>query len=343
MQELHKVDVLGLNSSKSFPLPMSPSYDIRGIDVQSCHSFSSASVPLKINFVNALPEGGNVPVLFKKGDDLRQDMLTIQIIRVIEKWWLNEGLDFRVLTFSCVPTGFREGILEMVPNSETLCKIQAEYGVTGAFQDRPIADWLAKMNPNTVDYKRAVENFTVTCAAYCVLTYVLGICDRHNDNIMLTTNGHLFHIDFGKFLGDAQRFGTFKRDRTPFVLTSDMVYVINDGEKSSNKFHRFVDLCCQAFRIVRQNGNVLVNLFALMATAGIPGVDLKSVSYIQNALLPHCSNAEAAAKFTRFIKESLKNWFTPVNFFIHSLGQFKFTSEAQDNPLTLSFVQKVYR
>ncbi|XP_034937046.1 phosphatidylinositol 4-phosphate 3-kinase C2 domain-containing subunit beta isoform X1 [Chelonus insularis] len=320
-------------------LPLSPSRQAFGINIQTCSYFPSFTLPLKISFIGC----DNVisPAIFKVGDDLQQDMLTIQMVRIMDKLWLKEGLDLKMVTFACVPTGNKRGMIEMVTDAETLRKIQVEFGLTGSFKDRPIAEWLAKHNPSELEYERAVENFTASCAGYSVATYILGICDRHNDNIMLKTSGHLFHIDFGKFLGDAQMFGNFKRDRTPFVLTSDMAYVINGGDKPSAKFHNFVDLCCQAFNIVRKHGNLILHLFGLMTSSGIPGVTMDAVSYVQKALLPEQTNPEAAATFARMIESSLKSWFTQFNFFLHNLAQLRFTGDHNDGEL-LSFIPRTY-
>uniref|UniRef100_A0A2M4A4P5 Putative phosphatidylinositol 3-kinase vps34 involved in signal transduction n=2 Tax=Anopheles triannulatus TaxID=58253 RepID=A0A2M4A4P5_9DIPT len=346
-KESHRLTILkqGLESVNQMlidnptVLPLEPGAEVTGVVVRSCNYFNSNTLPLKINFSG--PDRVVVPAIFKAGDDLQQDSLTIQMVRIMDKMWLREGLDLKMVTFNCVPTAYKRGMIELVSDSETLRKIQVEWGVTGSFKDKSIAEWLAKQNPSQLEYQRAVENFTRSCAGYSVATYILGICDRHNDNIMLKTSGHLFHIDFGKFLGDAQMFGNFKRDRTPFVLTSDMAYVINGGDRPSAKFHQFVDLCCTAFNIVRRHSDLLLHMFALMTTSGIPGVTVEAVNYVRNALLPGQSNPEAAATFAKMIHISLKSWFTQFNFFLHNIAQMKFSSETDDGEL-LSFIPRVY-
>ncbi|XP_063153608.1 phosphatidylinositol 4-phosphate 3-kinase C2 domain-containing subunit beta isoform X2 [Candoia aspera] len=329
------------NVNGSCRLPLSPSLLVKGIVPRDCSYFNSNAVPLKLSFQNVDPLGENIRVIFKCGDDLRQDMLTLQMIRIMNKIWVQEGLNMRMVIFRCFSTGRGRGMVEMIPNAETLRKIQVEHGVTGSFKDRPLADWLQKHNPKEDQYEKAVENFIYSCAGCCVATYVLGICDRHNDNIMLKTTGHMFHIDFGRFLGHAQMFGNIKRDRAPFVFTSDMAYVINGGDKPSSRFHDFVDLCCQAYNLIRKHTHLFLNLLGLMLSCGIPELsDLEDLKYVYDALRPQDSEADATTYFTRLIESSLGSVATKLNFFIHNLAQMKFT--ASDSRPTLSFAPRVH-
>lgn len=138
-----------------------------------------------------------------------------------------------------------------------------------------------------------------------------------------------------------------------------MAYVINGGDRPTEKFHQFVDLCCQAFNIIRNNRNMFLFLVSggfkwnyllmsilQMTSSGICSITPESIAYMHNALLPKASNPEAASHFTRLIEESLKTKFTQFNFFLHNLAQnlaqLKFTTDNQSDT-TLSFVPKMYR
>ncbi|XP_016080648.1 PREDICTED: phosphatidylinositol 4-phosphate 3-kinase C2 domain-containing subunit alpha isoform X2 [Miniopterus natalensis] len=324
-------------------LPLNPSLVAKDLNIKSCSFFSSNAVPLKVAMVNADPMGEEINVMFKVGEDLRQDMLALQMIKIMDKIWLKEGLDLRMVIFRCLSTGRDRGMVELVPASDTLRKIQVEYGVTGSFKDKPLAEWLRKYNPSEEEYEKASENFIYSCAGCCVATYVLGICDRHNDNIMLRSTGHMFHIDFGKFLGHAQMFGSFKRDRAPFVLTSDMAYVINGGEKPTIRFQLFVDLCCQAYNLIRKQTNLFLNLLSLMIPSGLPELtSIQDLKYVRDALQPQTTDTEATIFFTRLIESSLGSIATKFNFFIHNLAQLRFSGLPSNDEPILSFSPKTY-
>ncbi|XP_015193707.2 phosphatidylinositol 4-phosphate 3-kinase C2 domain-containing subunit alpha [Lepisosteus oculatus] len=324
-------------------LPLSPSLVAKELNIKACSFFNSNAVPLKIALTNNDPLGEEINVMFKVGEDLRQDMLALQMIKIMDKIWLQEGLDLRIVNFKCISTGKDRGMVELVPASDTLRKIQVEYGVTGSFKDKPLAEWLRKYNPSEEEYEKASENFIYSCAGCCVATYVLGICDRHNDNIMLRSTGHMFHIDFGKFLGHAQMFGSFKRDRAPFVLTSDMAYVINGGEKPTSRFQLFVDLCSQAYNLIRKHASLFLNLLSLMTSSGLPELTgAQDLKYVYDALQPQTTDAEATVFFTRLIESSLGSVATKFNFFIHNLAQLRFSGLPSTDEPILSFSPKTY-
>ncbi|NXG08074.1 P3C2G kinase, partial [Sakesphorus luctuosus] len=311
-------------------IPLNPALVVQGIEADSCSYFTSNAFPLKISFINANASSGNINVIFKIGDDLRQDMLVLQIIRVMDGIWLQEGLDMQMVIYRCLSTGKGQGLVQMVPDATTLAKIHRESGLIGPLKENTIKKWFHHHHPLESSYQEAIRNFFYSCAGWCVVTFILGVCDRHSDNIMLTKTGHMFHIDFGRFLGHAQMFGSIRRDRAPFIFTSEMEYFITEGGKNPQRFQEFVELCCRAYNIVRKHSRLLLNLLEMMLHAGLPELNsIQDLKYVYDNLRPQDSDLQATSYFTRKIRESLECFPVKLNNLIHTLVQMSVTGPAK--------------
>ncbi len=170
-------------------------------------------------------------------------------------------------------------------------------------------------------YVRCVDNFMRSCAGYCVATYVLGIGDRHPSNIMLTRSGKLFHIDFGHFLGNFKKKLGIKRERVPFVFTPAFARVL--GYPHSQVFAKFEQLCCAAFNVLRHQAHLLLMLFALMFSCGMPELQtLEDVEWLRDHLLLGHTDEEAAAEFSRQLRVCIHTRATQVNDAFHMIKHF---------------------
>ena len=108
-------------------------------------------------------------------------------------------------------------------------------------------------NKNEATLNKKLESYINSCAGYCVVTFLLGIGDRHLENLMIDKNGRLFHIDFGYILGRDP-----KPLPPPIKLCKEMVDCM--GGKGSKNYLEFQQKCVNAYWVLREKARDIVNL-----------------------------------------------------------------------------------
>lgn len=321
-QKLENLQTSGL--PESFRVPYDPGLRAGALVIEQCKVMASKKRPLWLQFKRADPttlSSDTIGVIFKDGDDLRQDMLILQILLIMESIWEEESLDLSLLPYGCISTGNKIGMIEIVKDATTIANIQQSVvGSTGAFKDEILNQWLRDKCVSEEKFQQAVERFVFSCGGYCVATYVLGVGDRHNDNIMITESGNLFHIDFGHILGNYKSFLGISKERVPFVLTPDFLYVMGtSGKKSSPHFQKFQDVCVRAYLALRHHTNLLVILFSMMLMTGMPQLTSKEdIEYIREALTVGRPEEEAQRHLLDQIEICRdKGWTVQFNWFLH--------------------------
>ncbi|CAM9117273.1 unnamed protein product [Chrysoparadoxa australica] len=247
-----------------------------------------------------------MPVIVKSNDDLRQEQAVSQLLKQFESIFKSGDVGVYVRSYEILATSPRAGLIEAVPDTVSLHALKRNA------PDLTLPTFFQRhFGPKGI--RKARTNFVESAAAYAVICYLLQIKDRHNGNILLDSEGHLVHIDWGFVLGLSPG-GNFGFESAPFKLTTEMVEVM--GGARSFLFQRFRNLCVKAFLEVRRNREKIILLVEMMAE-GNPDLPCFAhsppgavVEELRGRFLPGRNVGECIEFVNKMIDESMDNWRT---------------------------------
>lgn len=206
--------------------------------------------------------------IFKMGDDCRQDVLALQLIALFKAIFERAGLPLYLFPYRVITTGRGTGIIEVVPNTKSRHDI-------GALTEGSLYEYFVSEygHPNSPTFQNARKRFIESMAAYSVVSYILNIKDRHNGNILIDTDGHIIHIDFG-FLFDTAPGGKFSIEKSAFKLNTEMLRIMGENpgfqKQHSEGFLLFKDLVLRGFLAAREYMDDLIAIVEVMLQSELP-------------------------------------------------------------------------
>ena len=227
------------NKTNKFTLPINVCKEFNAIDYDKLRDVDSKTKPI---ILPCIYEQDKIYNIMLKNEDIRKEAIIMNVIKLIDFFLKREeGIDLKIITYNILPISSKYGYIEFVPNSSTLYHIKEDLNFS-------IQNWIIENNQSP-DINAVRDNICKSCAAYCVITYLLGIGDRHLDNIMITNNGILFHIDFGYILGKDPKIMSPEIRLTPEII--DAMGGIHS--KYYKNFKKYVNV---SFKCMRRHSRI---------------------------------------------------------------------------------------
>ena len=187
----------------------------------------------------------------KSDDDLRQESLAMQLIKIMQEIFNKSNTNLYLRTYEIIITSRTSGLIEFIPDAISIDSLKKK---TGTDLNTFYREFFL------YHFKEAQKNFIESLAAYSLVTYILNLKDRHNGNIMIDIQGRIIHIDFGFILGISP--GGVGFETAPFKMTKEYVNLM-DGI-NSEKYKYFIDILTKGFLEIRKYFDSFVKIVEIM-------------------------------------------------------------------------------
>lgn len=324
LNQTNDVDIIKrelIKIKNPFPSPINSLIKISKIDINNIRKKESATAPLIIPFYDNNDKFNQL--MFKK-EDIRKDYIILNIINLANILLKqdDEYINIPFLTYRAIPTSSHDGFIEIVENANTISDI---------LNKRTINNHLQKYSEE-MKVKELKKNYTDSLAFWTVITHLLGIGDRHLDNIMLTHNGILFHIDYGYILGDDSK------PFTPNIRINNQIIEAIGGEET---FNQFKCLCSNIFVRLRKHYITIYNLLSILIESD-PKIQTFDEKYLENHIDSRFflgyNEDDAKKSFELLIENCKNNIGHQISDFVH---EYKKTSPIDINNIVGNVSKKV--
>jgi hypothetical protein len=258
-----KLSLITLMNTKTvemkLPMTYPLNYDYKIVGIVNKRIMESNSCPIllevKTESINTTHEKTTKKFLIKKEASLRKEQIVSCIISLLlfklEQHELIQQKNMDKLpSYHIKMLNMDIGVIEFVENSITLREINTR-GFT-------LQNYILENNKaETLDVIK--KRFAISMATSCCITYLLGLGDRHLDNIMVNQRGQIFNIDYGYILDNPM---TNVLGAPNIKVTSDMIDFL--GGTNSEYYKFFEDYLLYVYDIMRLYKNIIVDHYDLL-------------------------------------------------------------------------------